>query len=162
MALEYLLSTNEYNKPKVLSGRDALATKLIILLNMKPGTDPLHPEMGIDVCGRYRYCYEEDVSMLQEEIDNQIATYLPLEYSTGASITATWDDGEIDISITIDGTAYNFETSDNGVVFDLDDLRPESDEDIPDNEDDDDDGEDYGALINDDALNYPGDEGALN
>ena len=49
MALEYLLRTNEYNQPQVLSGKDAIATNLILLLNMKKGTDPRHPLMGIDM-----------------------------------------------------------------------------------------------------------------
>ena len=41
MALEHLLTTDEFNKPKVVDGKDAIAKKLLTLLTMNPGTDML-------------------------------------------------------------------------------------------------------------------------
>ena len=117
MALEYLLRTNEYNQPQVLSGKDAIATKLILLLNMKKGTDPRHPLMGIDMIGRYRYCEEEDVDELQQEINSQIEKYFPLEISLNTRAYVTWDDGELRILINSDDTTYAFTATEEGAVF---------------------------------------------
>lgn len=161
MALEYLLDTNEYKKPRVLSGRDALATKLIILLNMKPGTDRLHPEMGVDVIGRYRFCYEEDVDELQEEIDAQIAAYILQEDVNDVDVTVVYIEGELEIAITVDETTYNFKTSDDGVVFSLEAAANNAEEPADDFDDDDDDPAEDDEYVYDNAPVYPGDEGAI-
>jgi hypothetical protein len=157
MALEYLLRTNEYKKPHVLSGRDAIATKLVILLNMKPGTDPMHPEMGVDMPGRYRFCGQDDIDDLQEEINNQIETYFPIDISLSTNVKVVWDNSVIRAHITVDNTVYPFSTSDDGTMS-LDDVlgntEPPDDEDI---EDDIPEPDDYW----DNAPTYPGDAGDI-
>ena len=79
MPQEFLLTTNDYNEPKVLEGKDAIAAKLLLLLNMVPGTNPLHLEMGVDLSGRYRFCSEDDVDDLYygvESLISKIQNYL--------------------------------------------------------------------------------------
>ena len=162
MALEYLLRTNEYNQPQVLSGKDAIATKLILLLNMKKGTDPRHPLMGIDMIGRYRYCEEEDIDELQQEINSQIEKYFPLEISLNTRAYVTWDDGELRILINSDDTTYAFTATEEGAVFTLDDAKSDNYPTLDDDEEEDDfDNETYADDLSQSSLTYPGDAGDI-
>lgn len=108
---EYLLDTDAYNKPLVLKDKDALAVLLLRLLKMKPGDHPLHPEMGVDIVGRYRYCSAKDLPVLQREINNQISTYLPNYRTIDISVSSL--EGEILVSINIDGTMFNYTTGES-------------------------------------------------
>jgi hypothetical protein len=47
------------------------------LVLMIPGTYADHPEMGIDIKGRYRFAFEDELHQLSTELDEQIHTYLP-------------------------------------------------------------------------------------
>lgn len=99
---------------------------------MKPGTDFLHPEMGIDIVGRYRYSEENDMDDLQEEINNQVTTYFP-NYNT-VSVSANFEGANIITKINIDDTLYTFSSNDSEVKS-LDSLLdnteiPEDGEDI--------------------------------
>lgn len=129
---EYVLSTNEYKKPQVLAGRDAIGAKLIMLLNMVPGTDPLHPEKGIDIKSRYRFATSQDIDTLQEEIDLQIKTYFPKMISSQLFVTVDYDDSthEILVKVIIDQTLYSFDVDESGAKFttlnDNDDLPPDT------------------------------------
>ena len=105
---EYLLSTNKYKKPYALTDKDALSVLIIRLLLMEPGTHPLHPEMGIDLIGRYRYCSKDDIPQLQNEIESQIETYLPGFHSL--EVTPYISDSKLKIKVTIDDTLFNFTT----------------------------------------------------
>lgn len=122
MALEHLLTTDEFNKPKVVDGKDAIAKKLLTLLTMNPGTDMLHPEMGVGIVNRYRYADKDDLSDLQKEIDDQIAVYLPI-YSA-VSVSVSYQEGLIKTSISIDDTLYTFSSNDSEVyIGTTDDIR---------------------------------------
>ena len=132
MPREFLLATNDYNEPKVLEGKDAIAAKLLLLLNTAPGTNPLHLEMGVDLSGRYRYCSEEDVDDLELEIRKQIEIYLP-DYSTMINIKCQFNqEGLIDTYIQIDDTVYGFSTDENETKLKLEDLTSTGgDDDLP-------------------------------
>lgn len=140
MAQEFLLSTNEYNEPKVFSGKDAIAYKLLLLLNMSPGSNPLHPEMGVDLVHRYRYCSEDDLDDLKEEILTQVRVYLPtFETMIDCRLQFT-EDRLIETFLYIDDTVFQFQTNENETVLRLGDVGINSGQEVPDrpnNEDED-------------------------
>ena len=74
---EYTLSTNSFKKPRVLTGKPAVATLLVRLILLEPGTYQSSPEMGIGIVSRYRYGNEDDIENLSSDIKDQIQTYLP-------------------------------------------------------------------------------------
>lgn len=81
---EYLIGLNELGLPKVydmskiepgkLNSAIILITKLIL---MRKGTIADIPDMGVDIRGRYRFSFEEELTMLQADIQAQIEAYLP-------------------------------------------------------------------------------------
>ena len=106
---ESLMATDMYNNPKVVKNEDALAILLLRLLIMEPGTDPMHPEMGIDAPGRFNYSTESDLEDLKMEISKQIVTYLP-NYQN-STIDVTNEDGELHLRISVDDTVFSYTTS---------------------------------------------------
>lgn len=111
MVSESLLSTSMYNKPMVLKDKDAVAILLLRLLIMTPGTNRQHPEMGVDVRGRYQYASEDEVDELSDEIRLQIDTYLP-NFNT-STVDCTVSDKVLKISINVDGTVFKFSSGNN-------------------------------------------------
>lgn len=131
MAKEYTLSTNQYNKPHVYSGKDAIMVKVQQLLNMIPGTNPLHPEMGVDLAHRYVYGEEDDLDDLQTEIEKQIQVYLP-DLATTIHVTCNINNENIiETNINIDDTLFSFTTNEKETTIKLEDMAGEQDE-IPD------------------------------
>lgn len=106
--MEGLFSTNDYNTPKTITGKEEIAVLIIRLLLLEPGTDPLHPEMGVGILSRYKHCLEDDISELQLEIQKQITVYMP-QYQT-VSVTAQLISSELYLTVNIDDTLYNFTT----------------------------------------------------
>lgn len=81
---DYLLDLDDIGKPKVVDMTDirrgklnSAATMIIRLLLLKKGTYPDFPNLGIDIRGRYRFMFSEELSTLESELTNQIETYLP-------------------------------------------------------------------------------------
>lgn len=81
---DYLLNIDDLNRPKVLdmeniqTGTMNSAALLIIrLLLLKKGSYPDFPDLGIDIRGRYRFAFEEELITLRNELEDQISTYLP-------------------------------------------------------------------------------------
>lgn len=81
---DYLLDIDDLNRPKVLdmeniqTGTMNSAALLIIrLLLLKKGSYPDFPDLGIDIRGRYRFAFEEELITLCNELEDQISTYLP-------------------------------------------------------------------------------------
>lgn len=81
---DYLLDIDDLNRPKVLdmeniqTGTMNSAALLIIrLLLLKKGSYPDFPDLGIDIRGRYRFSFEEELITLRNELEDQISTYLP-------------------------------------------------------------------------------------
>ena len=106
---EYLLTTDEFNNPKVLYGRDAISQLLVHLIMLEPGTYAARPKMGIGLVSGYRGMIEDDLNKLRNEIKNQIETYLP-EF-TGCRVDVSLDkDKKLTLDIVIDGTLYKYET----------------------------------------------------
>ena len=116
---EYLLSTDEFNNPKVLEGKDAISQLLIHLILLEPGTYASRPTMGVGLISRYRYTSEDNLDKLKKDIADQISLYLP-EFS-GVLVDLELDDeGQLIINIEINGTIYQYETSkqeDNNITL---------------------------------------------
>lgn len=108
--LEPILSTNEFNEPTILEGKDAISQLLIHLILLEPGTYASRPTMGVGLVSRYRYNDEKSLLQLQLDIHNQISTYLPEFEDVDVSLSLE-DDGELVIDIKIDDTLYKYETS---------------------------------------------------
>lgn len=116
---DYLLDLDDLGKPKVVdmsrieSGvfNPAILT-IIRLIIMRKGTDPDRPDMGIDIVGRYRFSFESELEMLEQEIKDQIETYLPEFTPVNVQVAfvreqlADKDITKIQISIIIQGTMY--------------------------------------------------------
>lgn len=120
---EYLLSTNEYNKPTVLEGADAVAQIIVQIILLEPGTLRNHPELGVGLVSKYRYNFSENLTQLQTDIKNQIYTYLPEFEAVNVKITLK-KSGELNLNIQIDSMVYAYELyvdENNNIV--LDDLK---------------------------------------
>ena len=81
---DYLLDLDDIGKPKVVDMTDirrgklnSAATMIIRLLLLKKATYPDFPNLGIDIRGRYRFMFSEELSTLESELTDQIETYLP-------------------------------------------------------------------------------------
>lgn len=74
---EPVLSIDDFNNPKILKDVDAIATLLIRLILLEKGTISTHPDMGVGLVSRWRYCAEDQLPELQKEIYDQILVYLP-------------------------------------------------------------------------------------
>ena len=81
---DYLLDLDDIGNPKVVDMTDirkgklnSAATMIIRLLLLKKGTYPDFPNLGIDIRGRYRFMFSEELSTLESELTDQIETYLP-------------------------------------------------------------------------------------
>ena len=56
MSKDFLFSTDNFNQPKVVvEGKEAISTLLESLILLEPGTNPVRPEMGVELVSRYRY-----------------------------------------------------------------------------------------------------------
>ena len=106
---EYLLTTDEFNNPKVLTGKDAISQLLVHLILLEPGTYAARPQMGIGLVSRYRAMSEDDLDKLRNDIKNQIEQYLP-EFAGCRVEVALGDDKKLSLNITINGTLYKYET----------------------------------------------------
>jgi hypothetical protein len=108
---ECLLTTDEFSQPMVLEDQNAVGTLLLRLFLLQPGTNPLHPEMGIGLVPKYRFITTADLNDLTTLIKDQIQTYLPLEYSSTAEVYLEIKPTKyLLITIIINDVKYIFDT----------------------------------------------------
>lgn len=121
---EYLLSTNEFLEPKVVEGSDAYGILLTRLLLLQPGTNPLHPGMGVGLGPKYRFISEDDMATLQSIIQEQVNTYLPSNFMNvvKAYVEIKPNSKYLQITIFADDTKYVFDTEDSSTPIELSDL----------------------------------------
>lgn len=108
MNREYLFAVTEKNEPRVLTGTEAVGMYLIELITKRPGSDPLHPEMGVGI-DRYRYGID-NLEDLRKKIEDQIETYLPM-YSGADVILVETPDHMVNIEISIGDTIYVYDSA---------------------------------------------------
>ena len=121
---EYLLTTNNYLEPDVQEGSDAYAILLTRLLLLEPGTNPLHPEMGVGLGPKYRYLSEDDMAALQTRIQDQVNTYLPSDFLSVTQAYLQLKEGTkfLQIVVVADDTKYVFDTENSNTPIELQDL----------------------------------------
>ena len=101
---ELLLSTNVFNKPTELIGKDAWARLVLNLLFMRKGTFPSMPNMGVGIQD-YQYEFlDTAISSLNFEIEDQINTYLPDLPVSSVNVTSTEVDGQTMLILVINFT----------------------------------------------------------
>lgn len=114
---EPCLSIDEFNMPKVLTGREAISTLITHLILLEPGTYSNRPAMGVGLVSKYRYNDEKSLQQLRKDIQDQMNRYLP-EFQA-VDVTVYMDKhnvekekgDEIIIEINVDGVIYKYETS---------------------------------------------------
>lgn len=116
----YSCSINNMNKPVVIMGTDAIGSRLMNLIMMEPGDDPLHPDMGLGL-KKYRYSIDT-IDKMKERLDNQIATYLPFYQNVNISIITT-PDKICNIEIGIGGVTYVYDSNAVSKPIVLSDLK---------------------------------------
>ena len=114
---EYLLTVNEFNQPEVLEKQTAIAMLLMRLILLNPGSDPLHPDMGVGIIN-YRYAMGR-LDELKQRVVNQISTYLPYFPSGNVEIEIVGDH-YCDILITIEDTIYRYSSQESQIPITID------------------------------------------
>lgn len=89
MHREYLESVNKFREPAKVDGKNAVGLRIMELLLMEPGSDPLHPDMGVGI-RNYRYGINV-LDDMENRIHNQINTYLPMYAVSNIAIIRTPD-----------------------------------------------------------------------
>lgn len=114
---EPCLSIDEFNMPKVLTGREAISTLITHLILLEPGTYSNRPSMGVGLVSKYRYNDEKSLEQLRKDIQDQVNRYLPEFQAVDVTVymdkhnTEKEKGDEIIIEINVDGVIYKYETS---------------------------------------------------
>lgn len=117
---EYSFGVNSFNKPTVVEGKNAIGARLMELIMMEPGDDPLHPEMGVGL-RTYRYGVN-NVDQLQTRIEEQIRTYLPFYQNVEVKLVTT-PDKICNIEITLGDTVFIYDSINSSKPIILEDIQ---------------------------------------
>ena len=117
---EYLFSVDKFKKPIVYTKKRAIGLLLTRLILLDPGSDPLHPEMGVGI-RKYRYTMNT-LEELRKRVKDQIDTYLPCFPSSNVNLTLT-PDHTCNIEITIDDTTYVYNSNEAPIPITIDDAK---------------------------------------
>jgi hypothetical protein len=117
---EYLFSVNKYNEPTVAEGKAAIALMLIRLILLDPGSDPLHPQMGVGI-KNYRYAFNQ-LEELRVKIEEQIQTYLP-EFQNATVVLTRTEDKLCNIEITINDVVYVYDSATAPIAISLEEIQ---------------------------------------
>lgn len=119
---EYLLSVDEFSNPQVVEGKSAIALLLSRLILLEPGSDPLHPGMGVGL-RKYRFNSNKDnLQTLQSAIEKQVDTYLPSFQGSEVQLILN-DDKTMNINITVGDTTYVYSSEVDNNIDTLDELK---------------------------------------
>jgi hypothetical protein len=116
---EYLMSVDSFKTPKVLKNQDAISMLLLRLILLEPGSDPLHPDMGVGIV-KYRYGMNT-LEELKKRVESQIATYLPCFPAASVNLEVTGDH-LCNIYITVNDTVYKYDSSEAPVPITIDSV----------------------------------------
>lgn len=117
---EYLCKIDNFNKPVVYKNKSAIGLLLLRLILLEPGSDPLHPEMGVGI-RRYRYSMNT-LDKLKKRVQDQIRTYLPCFPASNVNIVLT-PDHVCNIEITINDTIYVYDSNEAPIPITIDDAK---------------------------------------
>ena len=117
---EYLFSVNEFNEPAVWTGKSAIGLMLVRLIMMDPGSNPLHPTMGVGI-RKYRYGIN-NTEELRKKVQEQIETFLPCYQNATVAIIVT-PDKVCNIEIAINDIVYVYDSSIAPIPITLSDIK---------------------------------------
>ena len=120
---EYSFSVNSFKKPATVYGQNAIGVRLMELMTMEPGDDPLHPDMGVGIKS-FRYGVD-NLDELEQRISDQIDTYLPFYQDVEVGIVVT-PDKVCNIEIKIGDTVFVYDSATAVKPIKLDDIMEES------------------------------------
>lgn len=115
---DYLLGLDDLQQPQridmsIIRPGEWNSAVLIIarLILMRKGQLDDHPEMGIDIRGRYRFSFDSELVQLSQEIQEQVAQYAP-EFAP-VDVMAIFKDKNgssaagVEIAIVVSNVAYS-------------------------------------------------------
>jgi hypothetical protein len=109
---DYIISIDMFNNPTEVNGTRAKALKIIRLILMHPGSDPLHPNMGVGL-SNFRFSTakgsDSGFNKLVKRTEDQINTYLPHLRIADVSYTMTVDH-KLSIEIIINDEIFVYNT----------------------------------------------------
>jgi len=118
---EYTMEVDQYNNPGVLENDDAVMALISRLMVLEPGSDPLHPDMGVGI-RNYRFTNtEQGLSELKTKISTQLQTYLPDFSATEISLKVN-EDHTLTVDIYIGETIYSWNSNVDYGPSTLDDI----------------------------------------
>lgn len=118
---EYLLTVDEFNRPGVVEGTEAIGVLLMRLILLNPGSDPLHPLMGVGI-ENYRYALNR-LDELQQRILDQINVYLPEFTDVEIEMKPIEENKTCNIEITIENTVFIYDSSVAPIPITLTDIK---------------------------------------
>jgi hypothetical protein len=119
---EYLFNVDDFSNPQVVDGKSAVALLLSRLMLLEPGSDPLHPEMGVGI-RNYRFNSNKNaLNELKDKIVKQVDTYLPTYQGSEVTLSLT-KDKELNVNITVGDTTYVYSSSVEPDTSTLKDLK---------------------------------------
>lgn len=74
---ESLLKFDSFLNPYIAKDKEAIASLLIRLILLEPGTIFSEPKCGVGLIRNWRYCREDELPDLQLAIKEQVKLYLP-------------------------------------------------------------------------------------
>lgn len=117
---EYLFSVNEFNEPAKLTEKAAIGLMLVRLIMMDPGSNPLHPTMGVGI-RKYRYGVN-NTEELRKAVQSQIETFLPCFQNARVAIIIT-PDKICNIEITINDVVYVYDSKVAPIPITLENIK---------------------------------------
>lgn len=117
---EYTFGVNKFKKPNSVTEGNAIGTRLMELIMMEPGDDPLHPDMGVGI-KTFRYGIN-NLDQLKNRVETQIETYLPFYQNVNVALIRT-PDKVCNIEITIGNTLYVYDSNDVSKPIRLEDIQ---------------------------------------
>lgn len=105
--MEYTLSRDNFGKIKTYDKEMMVAIRLIELIVMEPGDNPLFPDMGVGLYSNYHYGNENCLEDLESHVSEQREKYLP-EY-TAAEISFEIENNQLVIGISINKSIFGYD-----------------------------------------------------
>lgn len=118
---EQLLSIDKFNNPKIIESIETDYTMVVRLIMLEPGTIKSHPDMGVGLVSNWRFCFEDQIPELKEEIELQISKYLPQLLTQ--EVQLGYRDGVLVIGIVLKKYTIEIGTSDFNSLYLVDVLN---------------------------------------
>lgn len=117
---EYMLSVDNLSRPKVVEGTEAIASLIIRLLLLNPGSDPLHPEMGVGL-ESFRFCLNR-IDDLESRIKAQLETFMKEFAYSEVRVVEITEEKICNIEITIGNVIFVYDSRTMPIQLSLEDF----------------------------------------